>query len=178
IVRDAQARPLGRAWRTLKGLAVARTNSQGEYQFLNVPVGTQQLTVNQSGLQTKTAQVQVSAAKSTEAPVQFMASDRIAASTRSVLLTSVSGVTLMGSVLDTGNNPIPGAKIALIQQTSAVAVFTGPNGAFQLNKIKPGAYRVIASKAGFFSSLQNVTLGSGPTNSVEFRLKQQNSPLV
>ena len=178
VVRDAQGRPVARALVTLRGLGIARTNSQGEYQFLNVPVGAQQLTVNQSGLQAKTAQVQVSAAKSTDAPVQFGAGDRIAGLTRSSLLSSVSGMTLRGSVLDTGNNPIAGAKIAVIQQTSAVAVFTGPNGGFELKNVKPGAFRVIASKAGFYSSLQNVTLGSGPSNSVEFRLKQQNSPLV
>ena len=178
VVRDAQGRPVARALVTLRGLGIARTNSQGEYQFLNVPVGAQQLTVNQSGQQAKTAQVQVSAAKSTDAPVQFGAGDRIAGLTRSSLLSSVSGMTLRGSVLDTGNNPIAGAKIAVIQQTSAVAVFTGANGGFELKNVKPGAFRVIASKAGFYSSVQDVTLGSGPSNSVEFRLKQQNSPLV
>ncbi len=178
VARDAQGRPVTRALVTLKGLGVARTNSQGEYQFLNVPAGSQQLSVSQSGLQTKTTQVQVSAAKTTEAVVQFAAGDRIVTPARSSLLGSVSGVTLSGSVLDGENYPIAGAKISLIQQTSAVAVFTGANGSFQLNNIKPGAYRVIASKAGYGTSLQNITLSFGRGESVEFRLKQQNSPLV
>jgi uncharacterized surface anchored protein len=84
----------------------------------------------------------------------------------------------VGSVVDHQNHPLAGAKISLIQQTSALAVFTGPTGAFVLNNIKPGLYRVIASKAGYDPSLQNVNLSSTVRASVQFRLNQQSSPAV
>src|SRR5262249_35663013 len=111
VVRDPQGRPVARALVMLKGLAIARTDSQGQYQFLNVPAGIQQLSVNQSGLQTKTAQVKVAAARSTDAPVQFAASDRIALPAKASLLVAASGGTVAGSVVDGQNHPLAGAKI-------------------------------------------------------------------
>jgi protocatechuate 3,4-dioxygenase beta subunit len=120
----------------------------------------------------------VALAKSTDAPVQFAANDRIALPTKTSLLVSASGGTVAGSVVDLQNHPLAGAKISLIQQTSALAVFTGPTGAFVLNNIKPGLYRVIASKAGCDPSLQNVTISSSVRASIQFRLNQQSSPSV
>ena len=178
VVRDPQGRTVARALVMLKGLAIARTDSQGQYQFLNVPAGIQQLSVNGSGLLTKTTQVTVAATKSTNAPVQFAASDRIALPTKTSLLVSASGGTVAGSVVDRQNHPLAGAKIAFIQQTSALAVFTGPTGAFVLNNIKPGQYHIIASKAGYDPSVQNMTLSSSAHGSVQFRLNEQSSPAV
>lgn len=177
VVRDPQGRPVARALVMLKGLAIARTDSHGQYQFLNVPAETQQLSVNQSG-QTKTAQFKVAAARSTDAPFQFAASDRIALPTKTSLLVSASGGTVAGSVVDRQNHPLAGAKIAFVQQTSALAVFTGPTGAFVLNNIKPGQYHIIASKAGYDPSFQNVTLSSSARESVQFQLNEQSSPAV
>ncbi|HXI91092.1 MAG TPA: carboxypeptidase regulatory-like domain-containing protein [Blastocatellia bacterium] len=178
VVRDPQGRPVARALVMLKGLAIARTDSQGQYQFLNAPAGTRQLSVNKSGLQTITTQVKVAAAKSTDAPVQFAASDRIALPIKTSLLVSASGGTVAGSVVDRQNHPLAGAKISLIQQTSGLAVFTGPTGAFVMNNIKPGQYHIIASKAGYDPSFQNVTLSSSVRESVQFRLNEQSSPAV
>src|SRR5438132_7919122 len=110
--------------------------------------------------------------------VQFAKSDRIAGPARSLLLASNSGVTLQGTVLDRGNHPIAGVKISLIQQTSAVAVFSAPNGDYVVNNLKPGAYRVVAAKAGYDTSLKNIQLSPGNNVPVDFRLDQQNSPLV
>lgn len=178
VVRDPQGLPVARALVTLKGLATARTDSQGRFQFLNVPVGTQHLSVRQSGLQAKTAQVKVAAAASTDAPVQFAASDRVAPPSKPSLLVSGSGGAVAGSVADLQGHPLAGAKISLLQQTSALAAFTGPTGAFVLNDVKPGPYRVVASKAGYDPSFQNVTLGPGARASVNFRLSRQSSPAV
>src|SRR5262249_15923656 len=56
--------------------------------------------------------------------------------------------------------------------------FTGPNGAFVFNNIRPGQYRMIASKAGYDPLPQNVTLSQGKSASSQFRLMSQNSPAV
>ena len=178
IVRDPQGRPLARSLVMLKGFGFARSDSQGQFQFLNVPAGAQQLSVNQSGLQTKTTQVKVDVARSTDAPVQFSPGDRIAPPARTPLLVSTAGGKVAGSVVDRQNLPLAGAKISLIQGASALSVFTGATGAFTLNNVKPGLYRIIAAKAGYDPSLQNVTLGSGVNPSVQFRLNQQSSPAV
>ncbi len=179
VVRDAQGRPVPRALVTLKGLGVARTNSQGEYQFLNVPAGPQQLIFNQSGLQTKTARVQVSAAKSNEARIQFAPSDKISTSlVRPSLIVSGSGAAIKGVVFDSENHPLAGAKVSAIHEQSALAVFTAANGAFEIRNLKPGPYRLIASKAGYENSTQNLSLSSNGSESVNFQLKQQSSPLV
>src|SRR5207245_8551899 len=131
------------------------------------------------GLQTKTMQVQVLAGKSSESTTQFAPSDRIATSSvKSSLIISRSGATLRGSVSDAENRPVSGAKISVIQEQAAVAVFTGVNGAFEMRNLKPGPYHVIASKAGYENSAQNISLNSAGSESVNFQLKPQSSMLV
>jgi len=122
--------------------------------------------------------VQVLAAKTNEARIRFAPSDRIGAPGRSSLSISGSGTVLKGTVSDNQDRPVTGAKVSVIQGQSALAVFTGPNGAFELRNLKSGPYRIIASKAGYQSSTQNITLSSGRSEPVIFQLKQQSSPLV
>lgn len=178
IVRDPQGRPLARTLVALKGFGFARTDSQGRFRFLNVPSGAQQLSINQSGLTPKSIQLQIDPAKNTIAQLQFAATDRIASPPKAQLFQTSSGVTVTGTVINRQNVPLSGTKISLVQGTSAIAVFTGQNGAFVLNNVRPGQYRVIASKAGYDPSLQNVTLSPGGKPTVQFRLNQQSSPAV
>lgn len=178
VIRDTQGRPVPRALVTLKGLGVARTNSQGEYQFVNVPAGSRQLVINQSGQQTKTLNVRVTAAKSAEAGIQFAPTDRIVASSLRSSLVVSSGATLRGTVTDNESHPLAGAKVSVIQEQSAVSVFTATDGSFGMRNLKPGSYRVIASKPGYENAVQNVNLASAPNRAIQFQLKQQNSTLV
>jgi protocatechuate 3,4-dioxygenase beta subunit len=187
VVSDQQGRPVARALVTLKGLAIARTDAGGQFQFLNVPVGTQQLSVNRIGLRTKTATVKVTAAESADASVQFTANDRLAPPPQTPLLDSTSGGTVGGAVFDNRNQPLAWAKVSLIQaisvsgnrnQPSALSTFTNPQGEFVLNNVKPGQYLVSASKVGYDPSHQNVRLGPGVGTSVQFRLSPQSSRAV
>ena len=178
VVRDAQGRVAPRALVTLKGLGVARTNSQGQYTFLNVPAGAHELIVNQSGLQSRTAQVQVAARKSTDAKIQFSPGDRVpVALNRTSLLLPGSGTLVTGTVVDDQSHPIAGAKVSAVQESSAIAVFTGSGGTFELRNLKPGPYRIIVSKPGYDSASQNASLRSAARERRDFQLKKRSLQL-
>ena len=179
IVQDAQGRPVPRALVTLRGLGVARTNSQGQYTFLGVPSGTHQLLVNQTGLKTKSAQVQVVAKKSNEARVQFAPTDSLAKlPARGSLILRQGGCTLRGTILDNDNHPIAGAKVSVIQQISSAHVLTGPKGSFEVRNIKPGAYRLAVSRVGFESTNQSIVLRANETDDRNLQLRKQSSSLI
>ena len=59
--RDQSGKALARALVSLKGLAMARTDSQGRYVFLNVPAGEHLVTVQKSGLRPMSTRVLVRA---------------------------------------------------------------------------------------------------------------------
>ena len=179
IVQDAQGRPVPRALVTLRGLGVARTNSQGQYTFLGVPSGTHQLLVNQSGLKTKSAQVQVLAKKSNEARLQFAPADSLAKlPAKGSLILRQGGTTLRGIILDNDNHPITGAKVSVIQQIWSAHVLTGPKGSFEVRNIKPGAYRLAVSRVGFESISQSIVLPGNGTEDRNLQLRKQSSPLI
>lgn len=179
VVEDAQGRPVSRALVTLKGLGVARTNSSGQYTFANVPVGAQQLVVNQNGMTTKSAPMQVVSGRPSVATMQLATSDSLpTALARPSLIVSGSGATLKGTVRDKDNHPIAGARVSIVQQQSAVAVVTGATGTFELRNLKPGPYRVLISKPGYEISVQQVVLGPKGEDLSKVRLKPESSPIV
>ncbi len=179
VVQDPKGRPVSRALVSLKGLAVARTNSQGQYAFLNVPVGTHQLLVNENGLKTKSAQVQVAAKKSADARIQFGPADKLAQPpTNGSLILLRAGSVLRGTILDNDNHPIGGAKVSVIQSVSSASVFTGSNGSYELRNLKPGPYLIVVSKVGFDSASQKIPLAANGTERRDLQLQRQNSPLI
>lgn len=179
VVTDPRGFPVAWALVTLKGLALARTDAQGRYLFLNVPAGPQTVLVNEGRFQPKATQIKVAAAMSAEASVRFTEMDRITpAGEPSPLVSTSGGITVTGLVADGENHALAGAKVSLIGQTSALAVFTGSTGMFTLSHLRPGQYRIAAAKAGYEPSSQNVVLGSSAPSSIQFRLSQQNSPVV
>ena len=179
IVQDAQGRPVPRALVVLKGLAVARTNSQGQYTFLGVPSGPQQLIVNQNGLKTKSAPVQVVAKKSNDARIQFVSADKVAKPfAKGSLIVRQAGSVLRGTVLDNENHPLVGAKVSVIQQGSSANVLTGPKGNFELKNLKPGPYRMVVSRVGFESTSQSIVLLPNGAERRDLQLRKQNSPLI
>src|SRR5262249_25685059 len=91
IVRDPQGRPVARALVLLKGFGFARSDSQGQFQFLNVPAGMQQLSINQSGLSTKTTQLQIDPAKTANAQLRFATNDRIVPPAKTPIFQPSSG---------------------------------------------------------------------------------------
>ncbi len=179
VILDATGHPVPRALVSLKGLAVARTNSLGQYAFLNVPAGAHQLSVSQGGLKTKSAQVQVAARKSGEANIKFGAADKIASvSAKGSLIQPGASTTLRGTVLDNANHPITGAKVSVIQSNSVVSVFSGRDGSFEFRNLKPAAYRLAVYKVGFESANQPLALRSGSVERRDLKLKEQASPVI
>ena len=109
VVRDATGRPVPFALVQVPGVGMARTNAQGQYSFVNVPVGIHQLTVRQSGMKPKSTQVTVTAQTSAESRTQFAPADTIARSRQSLIQVN-AGTVLRGTVLDNQTHPLAGAK--------------------------------------------------------------------
>jgi protocatechuate 3,4-dioxygenase beta subunit len=179
VVRDAQGRPAPRALVRLKGLGIARTDSRGQYAFLNVQPGAHQLIVQRSGLRTKTEMVQVAAKKSSESKIQFGAADKIPGiRNQQSLLTRGTGAVLRGVVLDTQKRPLPGAKITVVQQTRAASVLSGPSGKYLLQNLRPGSYRVLVSKPGYDVLARSVSVIAGDGEPHDYQLRKTDSPFI
>jgi len=172
-VRDATGRPVPFALVQVPGVGMARTNAQGQYTFVNAPVGTYQLSVRQSGMKPKSSQVAVAARTSSESRTQFAPADTIARSRQSLILVS-AGTVLRGTVLDNQTGPLAGAKISVIQSETTVSVLTEPTGTYELRNLKPGSYTVSVYKVGYQVASQAVTLKAAATEQRDFQL----SPLA
>src|SRR5262249_20348546 len=84
-IRDSAARPVPFALVQVHGLGMARTNAQGQYAFVNVPVGAYQVTVRQSGMKPKSSQVIVTVGASSTSQIQFAPADTLVSSHNSLL---------------------------------------------------------------------------------------------
>jgi protocatechuate 3,4-dioxygenase beta subunit len=166
-------RPVPFALVQLSGVGMARTNAQGQYSFVNVPVGIHQLTIRQSGMKPKSTQVTVTAQTSVEARTQFTGADTIARGRQSLIQVS-AGTMLRGTVLDSETHPLGGAKISVIQSDTTVSVLTAPTGTYELRNLKPGSYTVSVYKVGYQVASQAVTLKAAATEQRNFQL----SPLA
>ncbi len=177
VVRDAIGRPVPFALVQVPGVGMARTNAQGQYSFVNVPVGTHQLTVRQSGMKPKSAQVTVAAQTTAESRTQFAPADTIGRSRQSLIQVS-AGTVLRGTVLDNQTHPLAGAKISVIQAETTVSVLTAPTGNYELRNLKPGSYTVSVYKVGYQVASQAVTLKAAASEQRNFRLSSLASAAV
>ncbi len=129
-VQDAQGRPLPRALVNLKGFAIARTNSQGQYVIRGVPPGTHRLIVHRSGLKPKTEIVRVAAKKNIESKTQFVAADKIpkAKNQQPVLIRGTGNVARKAVAGNPDNNREgqPRNKIISTKETSPVQFRNNP----------------------------------------------------
>ena len=177
VVRDATGRPVPFALVQVPGVGMARTNAQGQYSFVNAPVGIHQLTVRQSGMKPKSAQVAVAAQISTESRTQFAPADTIARNRQSLIQVSARTV-LRGTVLDNQTHPLAGAKISVIQAETTVSVLTAPTGTYELRNLKPGFYIVSVYKVGYRVASQTFTLKAAATEQRNFQLNPLASAAV
>jgi hypothetical protein len=179
VVRDAGGAPLARALVSLKGIAMARTDSQGKYVFMNVPSGTHQVTVQRSGLESKAGQVQVAAERTSEAKFQLAPNRQNTRETGgSQIFTRGAGASFHGVILDNLKRPVAGAKITIIQSESAASVMSGSNGGYEFRDLKPGMYRTMVSKLGYGGAPLYVFLRASGSESRDFQLNLAPSPLV
>ncbi|MCM3905661.1 MAG: carboxypeptidase regulatory-like domain-containing protein [Pyrinomonadaceae bacterium] len=178
VVKDAQGRPAARALVRV-GRATARTDSQGRYAFLNVPPGAHKIMVQRSGSKPKTEMVQVAAQKSSESKIQFAPVDKIAnVRNRQTLIVRGKGNVLRGVVFDPQKRPLAGAKVTVVQQTSAVSVLAGTRGNYLLRDLRPGTYRVLVSKAGYVPTAQAVNVSAGEMQPRDFQLRKTDSTFI
>ena len=77
---------------------------------------------------------------------------------------------IQGSVRDTAGEPLPGANVYLSGTTRGTA--TRRDGAFQLEGLAPGAYRVVASMIGYGTEGAAVSLAPGDTVELPIRLDE------
>src|SRR5262245_653386 len=179
VVRDVGGAPLARALVSLKGIAMARTDSQGKYVFMNVPPGTHQVTVQRSGLESKAGQVQVAAKRSSEAKFQLAPNGQNTTETGgSQILARGAGASLHGVILDNLKRPVAGAKITIILSESAASVMSVSNGGYEFRDLKPGMYRTMVSKLGYGGAFQYVVVRASGSESRDFQLNRTPSPLV
>jgi hypothetical protein len=176
VIRDPQGKPIPRALVNLKGMAIARTDSQGQYTFLNVPAGSHQMSIQKSGMVLKSQQVQVVAKKSNESQIQYAASERAPkeAIKQSVIVRG-AGATLRGRIFDNDKNPLAGVKITALLAASAVSVLSDEKGKFEVRDLKQGQYRLLISKAGFDNTTQTVQLGASKSEALDVLLKKSAS---
>jgi len=76
--------------------------------------------------------------------------------------------TVTGTVTDEGGEPILGVRVQVVGAQRASN--TDQAGRFEITGIQPGERRVRASALGFRAETQNVTVQSGETATVDFRL--------
>ena len=84
---------------------------------------------------------------------------------------AVENGTIIGKVTDekTGEELI-GASISLKGTTKGA--YTNKNGYYEINDVKPGKYSVVASYIGYAASSKEITISSGKTAEVNFKMGQ------
>src|SRR5262249_507467 len=147
--------------------------AQGQYAFVNVPVGAYQVTVRQSGMKPKSSQVIVTVGASSTSQIQFAPADTLVSSHNS-LLQAGAGTSLRGIVLDEEAHPLAGAKTLVTQSETGVWVVTAQDGTYELRNLKPGSYRVSAYKLRYKLATRAVALNPTSGARCDFQL----SPLV
>ena len=179
VVTDSRGKPLPRALVNLNGLALARTDSEGRYAFLNVPPGDHRVSVEKSGLRLKSALVPVSSGRVSEPKIRFSTADQIAKEpSRQPMILTGMGTVLRGLVRDEDKRGLAGAKITAIQHPTAVSVMTTRQGNYEFKDLKPGSYRLLISKAGYEAGVDSVSLRAGKTEERDFKLKKSESEAI
>ncbi|WP_256762422.1 carboxypeptidase regulatory-like domain-containing protein [Cohnella sp. WQ 127256] len=135
--------PINGASVSIGGIS-AVTGAQGQYTLINVPAGSQTITVTRAGYNNGTANVTVTAGQSVSA------SD--------IVLSAVQTTgSVTGAVYGPGNSPISGATVS-IGGSSAV---TSAQGEYTLSNVLAGSQTINVSKVGYNNGTANVTVIAG-----------------
>ncbi len=173
VIQDDQGKPIARALVKVKGLGMARTDSRGQYVFMNVPVGTHQLSINKSGMNIKTQQVNVTPGKINFNAMQFTSRDKVLGKREKMpIIIPQSAALITGVITDESNRPVVGAKVTVFHSSGAVSVLTGRNGVYRLKGLKPGNYRILISKTGLANSSHSIDVLASGTKKYDFKLNK------
>jgi outer membrane receptor protein involved in Fe transport len=80
--------------------------------------------------------------------------------------------TIRGIVHDPDHRPVAAAEVVVKSVSSDFSrkITTDSDGAFQISALPPGAYRVIVTKSGFSSGIEETVIGSGAAPILHFQL--------
>lgn len=137
-------------------LTSAITDSNGEYLLTGLSVGTYELRAIRSEYEIGIAQVAIDADFTT---VQDFALQTNPGSVSGTISTLV------------GANPIPGAIIQILQNTTVFdATVSDSNGDYTLSELPPGDYIVTVKASGFQNAFSNVSVVGGVETTQDFSL--------
>ena len=90
----------------------------------------------------------------------------------SVALAQAADGAIAGVVKDSSGGTIPGSTIKVVNEASGVAVeaVTGEGGAYRVEALAPGRYRVEAALDGFETATAQVVLTAGQTSATDLTL--------
>lgn len=178
VVRDEQGKPVTRALVMVKGLGMARTDSQGRYMFVNVPQGGYQLMVQKGGATVQTERVRVAAKKVVESKTLYKGKAiKVPALGKQVVLVRGAGATLVGKVSNKYRQPLSGAKVTAVYTGGAMSVFTDAKGNYEFRNVKQGAYRLLANRAGYQEASGNVALEGTQREVRDFMLEKSSAEI-
>ena len=178
VVRDDQGKPVTRALVMVKGLGMARTDSQGKYMFVNVPQGDYQVMVRKGGATVQNERVRVAAKKVVENKTIYKGTILTApAFGRQAVLVRGAGATLKGKISNKYRQPLPGAKVTAVNSGGAMSVFSDAKGSFEFKNMKQETYRLLASKAGYQEASENVSLKGSQSEVRDFMLEKSSAEI-
>jgi hypothetical protein len=171
VLRDNRGRPSARTLVSLEGLAQARSDSQGRYAFINVPVGSHRLVVYIPGEKPRVSVVQVAARGTTTSNVEVATPRKTTVPAgKPALIVRGAGTRLHGVVQGSDKRVLAGAKVIAMLPPAAISAFADSKGRYAFQDLKPGSYRIIASKAGYETATQSVVVRAGKQETRDFRL--------
>ncbi|MDD2337047.1 MAG: carboxypeptidase regulatory-like domain-containing protein [Geobacteraceae bacterium] len=178
VVRDDHGKPVTRALVMVKGLGMARTDSQGRYMFVNVPQGEYQVMIRKGGATVQTERVRVAAKKVLENTTLYKGKAITApAFGKQAFLTHGAGVVLTGKVVNKYRQPISGAKVTAVCAGGAMSVLANVNGTYEFKGLKNGTYRLLANKAGYQEASGNVSLKGTRREVFDFTLENSSTEI-
>jgi hypothetical protein len=134
------------------GNRTAQTTAGGAFSF-NAPAGNQPLVVNAAGFESLAQNIEVFGGLPPLELVLAFAN----------VEPPTTPFTVRGTILDSGGNPVSGARVTALEQPGNVArdiVVTRNDGRYRLF-IAPGLYLIRVEKSGFQTAERNVTVPTG-----------------
>ncbi len=135
----------------------ATTGSNGYYFIDNVPAGEQEVTASADGYYSQTATVKV---------------EEDATVTQDFVLQAITPSptrTVSGTVKDGTDNALEGATVTI--EGTGLSTTTGSDGSYSISDVEEGTYNITASKSGYSSQTETVTVDSDTI--VDFVLEEE-----
>jgi hypothetical protein len=133
------------------GVKEARSDSRGAFRLCGIPLGAE-----------VTLRAQSDSAGAPPVSVRIPTTERFASAELVLDRNAVVGATLAGVILsDVNAQPIADVEVAIPELKKNV--FTGPSGAFRLNDIPAGTYRVVARKVGYKEGVVSIAFSGTQT---------------